>query len=96
LPTAGWEYGPGFGDNANSTALVVQALAVTGNNYYEDDGPWAQNGHSPLTALLNWQNSTGAFQADLGQGPFDDFFSTVQAIPAAKGIPLPLPAWNLE
>ena len=96
LPTGGWEYGPGFGDNANSTALVVQALAVTGNNYYEDDGPWGQNGHSPLSALLNWQNSTGAFQADFGQGPFDDFFSTVQAIPAANGKPLPLPAWDLE
>ena len=96
LATGGWEYGPGFGDNANTTALVVQALAATGNNYYEDDGPWGQNALSPLSALLNWQNSTGAFQADFGQGPFDDFFSTVQAIPAANGKPLPLPAWDLE
>lgn len=96
LPTGGWEYGPEFGENANSTALVVQALAATGKNYYEDDGPWGQNGHSPLSALLNWQNSTGAFQADFGQGPFDDFFSTVQAIPAVNGKPLPLPAWDSE
>ena len=96
LPTGGWEYGPGFGENANSTALVVQALAATGSNYYEDDGPWGKNGHSPLTALLNWKNSTGAFQADFGQGPFDDFFSTAQAIPAAAGKPLPLPPWDLR
>jgi hypothetical protein len=96
LPTGGWEYGPGFGENANSTALVIQALAATGNNYYEDDGPWAQDGNSPLSALLNWQNRSGAFQADFGQGPFDDFFSTVQAIPAVNGKPLPLPAWDSE
>ena len=96
LPTGGWEYGPGFGENANSTALVVQALAAAGKNYYEDDGPWGQDGHSPLSALLNWQNDTGAFQADFGQGPFDDFFSTVQAIPAVNGKPLPLPAWDSE
>jgi hypothetical protein len=39
---------------------------------------------------LAWQNSTGAFQSDFGTGPFDDFFATTQAIPAAAGKPYPL------
>ncbi len=92
LATGGWEYGPGYGENANSTGLVVQALAAAGEDFYTSDGPWSKDGRSPLTVLLSWQSSTGAFQADFGQGPFDDFFATVQAIPAATGKPLPLPA----
>jgi hypothetical protein len=35
--------------------------------------------------LLAFQSETGAFQADFGDGPFDDFYSTVQALPAAAG-----------
>jgi hypothetical protein len=41
--------------------------------------------------VLSWQNTTGAFQADWGMGRFDDFFSTVQAIPALTGKAYPLP-----
>lgn len=80
LETGGWEYGPGFGENANSTALAVQALALAGQDV--SDG---------LTALLSWQSEAGAFQADFGSGPFDDFFSTVQALPAlALAQPVPV------
>ncbi len=92
LATGGWEYGPGYGENANSTGLVVQALAAAGEDFYTNDGSWSKDGRSPLAVLLSWQSSSGAFQADFGQGRFDDFFATVQAIPAATGKSLPLPA----
>ncbi len=91
-PTGGWEYGPGFGENANSTALVVQALSALGEDFYSTAGDWDKDGVTPLLALLAWQNSNGAFQTDFGQGRFDDFFSTVQAIPAATGKAYPLPS----
>jgi hypothetical protein len=89
LPSGGWEFAPefGFGESANSTALAVQALSAMGENFYAG---WQQDGISPLTALLAWQNSSGAFQSDFGSGPFDDFFATTQAIPAATGKPYPL------
>jgi hypothetical protein len=92
LSDGGWAYGPGFGGSANSTALVLQALSVLGEDFYSSGGPWGQNGHTPLTALLNYQSSSGAFQSDFGFGPFDDFFATVQSLPAVTGKPYPLPA----
>jgi hypothetical protein len=82
LESGGWEFGPGFGENANSTALVIQALSQRGEDVLSASGPWAKGGRSPVAALLAWQAENGAFQADFGQGRQDDFFSTVQAIPA--------------
>ncbi len=90
LDGGGWEYGPGFGQNGNSTALVVQALSALGLDFYSADSAFAKDGQSPLTALLSYQGESGAFQADFGEGPFDDFFTTVQAIPAAAGKAFPL------
>ena len=89
LDSGGWEYGANFGENANSTALVIQTLAAAGENYSDASGPWAGSSTSPLQALLSWQNTTGAFQADFGQGKTDDFFATAQAIPAVLGKPIP-------
>lgn len=88
----GWAYGPGLEASANSTALVVQALSALGEDWYSGTGPWVVDTHSPRDMLLAFQNMTGAFQSDFGQGPFDDFYATVQSIPAAAGRPLPLPA----
>lgn len=82
LQSGGWEYGPGFGENANSTALVLLPLALTGQDIFSEDSRWVQYGVNPLQALLAWQGESGAFQADFGEGPFDDFFSTVQVLPA--------------
>lgn len=77
--TGGWEYGPGFGANVNSTALVIQALTRLG-----------QDIATPMAYLLANQSTSGAFQADFGNGPTDDFYATVQALPAlGAGIPLP-------
>ncbi|MEW5985313.1 MAG: hypothetical protein AB1791_01620, partial [Chloroflexota bacterium] len=90
LPTGGWEYGPGFGANGNSTALVIQALRALGEKLARPDSVWAKEGVSPLISLLVWQGANGAFQADFGSGRFDDFFTTVQAIPAVASRPYPL------
>lgn len=83
LETGGWEYGPGFGQSVNSTALVVQAWSALGLDFYSAD-------NAPQNVLLLAQGQTGAFQADFGDGPFDDFFTTVQAIPAVAGKSFPL------
>jgi hypothetical protein len=82
LESGGWEFGPGFGENANSTALVIQALAHRGEDTLSVDGQWVRAGRSPAAALITWQADSGAFQADFGQGRQDDFFSTVQVVPA--------------
>lgn len=91
LPAGGWEYGPGFGANANSTALVIQALRALGEDFYSSESNWAVDGVSPLETLLSWQGESGGFQADFGNGPADDFFTTVQVMPALAGKPYPLP-----
>ncbi len=82
LPTGGWEYGLGFGENANSISLVIQAAIVAAEDIVSPDSRWTIGGVKPADALLAWQSESGAFQADFGDGRFDDFFSTVQAIPA--------------
>lgn len=89
---AGWEYGPGLGANANSTALVIQALTALGEDFYTISSPWVKENQTPRQALLTYRSESGAFQADFGQGPFDDFFTTIQSIPAAAGCTLPLSA----
>ncbi len=90
LASGGWEYGSGFGENANSTALAIQALSAADEDFFNRDGVWAKNGLSPMDALLAWQNTSGAFQADFGEGRFDDVIATLQAIPALTGEPYPL------
>jgi len=84
----GWEYGPGLGASANSTAVVIQALAALGEDFYTESGSWVKEGRTPLAMLLSYQGESGAFQADFGQGRFDDFYSTVQSIPAVSGCSL--------
>lgn len=88
--TGGW--GSFGSENANSTALALQALSALGEDFYTVGGAWDKNGNTPLSALLGYQNSTGAFQSDFGSGPFDDFYATVQSIPGATGKAYPLPA----
>lgn len=90
LESGGWPYAPDLAESANSTALAVQALRALGLDFYSAESPFAQNGVTPLQALLAWQSPAGAFQADFGSGRFDDFFATVQAIPAAAGRAFPL------
>lgn len=82
LADGSWEYGQGFGGNANSTALVLRSLIALGQDIEAEEGDFVESGTTPLGALWRWQAESGAFQADLGQGPVDDFFATVQALPA--------------
>jgi hypothetical protein len=91
LESGGWGYTAEGPESANSTALAVQALSALGEDFYSSDSTWAREGISPLQALLSWQSDSGAFQADFGEGPADDFFTTVQALPAATGRSYPLP-----
>lgn len=87
----GWGYSPSFpGQSANSTALVLQTLSALGEDFYSPTSSWAVSGTTPISALLSFQSSTGAFQTDFGQGPFDDFYSTVQSLPAVTGKAYPL------
>lgn len=89
-PTAGWDYSPAFGgQNPNSTALALQALSGIGEDIHTADSPWSQEGVSPLDTLKGFIGDNGAFQADFGEGPFDDFFSTAQAMIALTGEPYP-------
>lgn len=85
----GWGYAPGLPAGANSTALAGQALSALGEDWYTTDSRWARE-RTPLAALLSFQGEGGAFQADFGQGPADDFYATVQALPALSGRPFPL------
>lgn len=82
LPSAGWEYGQGFGENANSTALVIRALVALDQDPNDEESRYSINGRTPVDVLLSWQGQSGAFQADFGGGPADDFFASVQSIPA--------------
>jgi hypothetical protein len=86
----GWAYSPLFGMSANSTAMVVQALAASGEDWYSASSDWSKNSQSPLDALLSFQAENGPFQSDFGDGPIDDFFATVQSIPALAGKPFPI------
>jgi hypothetical protein len=82
LESGGWEYGTDFGENANSTAMAILALALLGEDTVSEDSRWVKDGVTPMAALLAWQGESGAFQADFGDGRSDDFFSTVQTVPA--------------
>lgn len=92
LPSGGWAYAPGLPESVNSTALALQALKALGEDFFSPNGPWAQNGNRPVTALLSYQNANGGFEIDFGTGPTVNFFATVQAIPGVTGKAYPLPA----
>jgi hypothetical protein len=86
LPDGNWEYAQGFGGNANSTATVIRALLALGYYLTPEWDAFSQGGNYPIDALLKWQGQSGAFQVDFGDGPADDFFATVQAIPALASV----------
>jgi hypothetical protein len=66
--------------DANSTALVIQAYAATG----EDVG-------DRLETLLTFQNPDGSFHY-MAEDPSPNLFATLQAIPALAGTVLPIDA----
>jgi LPXTG-motif cell wall-anchored protein len=75
----------GSDSDANSTALVIQALAAAG----EDPRALTQSGGDPISALLGLQNANGAFRYQAAL-PDDNDLATAQAIPALLLKPFPL------
>jgi LPXTG-motif cell wall-anchored protein len=75
----------GSDSDANSTALSIQALVAIG----EDPRALKQAGGDPITALLAFQNSSGAFRYQAAF-PDDNDIATAQAIPALLLKPLPI------
>jgi hypothetical protein len=78
----------GTDTDANSTAVVIQAILAAGQD--PAGAGWAAaEGNTPRDALLALQNDSGAFawQATM---PDDNLLSTVQALPAVAGKPFPL------
>jgi LPXTG-motif cell wall-anchored protein len=75
----------GNASDANSTALAIQGLLAAG----EDPATWTRdNGATPLSRLLAFQNNSGAFRYQDAAAD-DNAFATYQAVPALAGEPLP-------
>jgi hypothetical protein len=90
-PDGGWGQLSGFGTDPNSTALVIQALLAI------DQAGAARFGDqdaTPLAALLAFQLGCTAPVGDRGAFTFPgsndapNSFATVQAVPAAAGVPV--------
>ena len=69
--------------DANSTAVVIQALIAVGEDPASDE--WGQ----ASDALNGFQNASGAFRYQ-HEFPDDSLYATLQAIPALAGTPFPL------
>jgi prenyltransferase beta subunit len=86
----GWPYQSpssfGTDTDANSTALVIQALIAAG----QDLASWTTDeGGDPISILEAFQNDSGAF-AWQAAVPDDNLLATVQALPALAGKAFPL------
>ncbi len=76
----------GTDSDANSTALVLQALIAAG----QDPATWVKGeANTPATALAGFQNDDGSFSWQLAF-PGANFLATVQAVPALAGKTYPL------
>jgi hypothetical protein len=82
---SGFAYGPAdpLVADANSTALVTQALIATGEDPSSPD--WG----SPALALAAFQLPSGGFRY-MAADEEANLLATVQAIPALAGLPLPV------
>ncbi len=80
----GWPYqnpsAYGTETDANSTALVLQAIYAVG----QAASDWYAGGTDPMGALLALQNSNGSFSYQ-ASFPGDNALATVQAIPTIAG-----------
>jgi hypothetical protein len=84
-PEGGFAYGPAdpLVADANSTALVLQALIAAGENPASPE--W---GDAPL-ALARFQTPSGGLRY-MATDEEPNLLATVQAIPAMEGLPLPV------
>jgi hypothetical protein len=87
----GWPYqnpsAYGTDTDANSTAVVIQAIVAAGQD--PAGAAWTMaSGSTPVSALEALQNESGAF-AWQAVAPDDNLLATVQALPALAGKALP-------
>lgn len=76
----------GADSDANSTAVVLQALIAAG----QDPAAWVKgDANTPFTALTDFQNDDGSFAWQKAM-PDPNFLATVQAVPALAGKTYPL------
>jgi len=76
----------GTDSDANSTAVVLQALVAAG----QDPATWVKGeANTPVTALAGFQNDDGSFAWQMAF-PDPNFLATVQAVPALLGRVYPL------
>jgi hypothetical protein len=73
--------------NANSTGLLLSALATTGER--ADRSPWTSRGAGPARALAALQLGSGAFRY-LASEPSANAYATVQAVPGIAGSAYPV------
>ncbi len=75
--------------NSNSTAWVIQAIYALGQS--PTSAAWTKNGNNPIDYLLSLQDDAGYFEynVEAGAGNADTMLTTIQAIPALLGKPLP-------
>ena len=72
--------------DANSTAFVLQALVAAGEDI-DSGGPWEKpGGHTPMQALLGFQNATTGAFTYAGE---DNAYATYQAVPALAAATAP-------
>jgi hypothetical protein len=87
VPEGGFAYGPAdpLVADANSTALVLQALIAAGED------PASRDWENAALALGRFQTPDGGLRY-MATDEDPNLLSTVQAIPAMEGLPLPLVA----
>lgn len=74
--------------NANSTGLVLSAIAALGER--PTAAPWNAGGSDPLTAVLRLQTESGGFLWRAGDAGGIDNYATVQAVPGVAGQAYPI------
>lgn len=77
-PSGGWQYEWDTTTNANTTAVMLQAINLLGQ--YPTDELWRQANGSPVAALLDLQGENGAIG-----GEFANAYSTADALIALAG-----------
>lgn len=77
--------------NANSTGLVLSAIAALGED--PASGEWTRYGRGPVAALLSLQDPSGGFRHRASDASANDY-ATVQALPGLAGRALPVMRWK--
>ena len=83
----------GTDTDANSTAVVIQAIIAAGQDPAGAD--WTAASGTPVAALEALQNESGAFAWQAAM-PDDNLLATVQALPALAGKAFPIASMEVD